>query len=169
MLEAFAAWLGKTPLSAFMAGQGWAVPSVQTLHILAIAVVVSGVVILNLRVLGVVERGQPIGALAHRFVVPSTAAIGVLLVTGLLMIASEPDRALFRTVFWIKMGLLAAAMAATAGMLAGLRASPAWIDAGAAPPPLYKGLAAGLLLAWIAIIIAGRWIGYTEGWPGSPS
>jgi hypothetical protein len=24
------------------------------------------------------------------------------------------------------------------------------------------------LLLWVAIIFAGRWIGYTEGWPGAP-
>jgi len=169
MLERFAAWLGKTPLSAFVAGQAWVVPTVQTVHILAISVVVAGVVILHLRVLGVIEQGQPIGDLARRFVMPSVAAIGVLLLTGLLMIAGEPDRALFRSVFWIKMSLLAIAMAATALMLRGLRASPAWGDAQAAPPLLYKGLAAGLLVVWAVIMIAGRWIGYAEGWPGSPS
>jgi len=169
MLERFAAWLGKTPLSAFVAGQGWVVPTVQTVHILAISVVVAGVVILHLRVLGVVEKDQSIGALARRFALPSAAAIVVLAVSGLLMIAGEPDRALFRYVFWIKMGLLAAAVATTAAMLGGLRASHAWVDAQAAPPVIYRGLAAVFLVVWIAIIIAGRWIGYAEGWPGSPS
>ena len=169
MLEGFAAWLGKTPLSAFVAGRDWVVPTVQTVHILAVSIVVIGVVVLHLRVLGLVEKGQPIGALARRFVMPASAAIGLLAVTGLLMIAGEPDRALFRYVFWIKMGLIVAAMAMTGLMLQGLRATPAWVDAQASPPLLYKGLAAGLLLVWVAIIVAGRWIGYAEGWPGSPS
>ncbi len=169
MLEAFAAWLGKTPLSAFVAGQAWVVPTVQTVHILAISVVVAAVVILHLRVLGVIEQNQPIGVLARRFVSPSAVAIGVLALTGLLMIAGEPNRALFRYVFWIKMALLALAMALSGAMLQGLKTSAAWADAAAPPPPLYKALAAGLLLVWVAIIVAGRWIGYAEGWPGSPS
>jgi hypothetical protein len=75
------------------------------------------------------------------------------------MIAGEPDRALFRYVFWIKMGLLAAAVATTAAMLGGLRASPAWVDAQAAPPVLYKGLAAVLLVVWIAVIVAAGLLG----------
>jgi len=169
MLETFTAWLGKTPLSAFVAGQDWVVPTVQTVHILAISVVVAAVVILHLRVLGVIEQNQPIGVLARRFVAPSAVAIGVLALTGLLMIAGEPNRALFRYVFWIKMALLALALALSGVMLQGLRANAAWVDAAAPPPLLYKGLAAGLLLVWVAIIVAGRWIGYAEGWPGSPS
>jgi len=169
MLEGFAAWLGKTPLSAFVAGHDWVVPTVQTVHILSMSVVVIGVLVLNFRVLGLVEKAQPIGALAHRFVAPSIAAILVLAITGFLMIAGEPDRALFRYVFWVKMGLIVAAMMMTALMLQGLRATPAWVDTQSPPPRLYKGLAALLLLVWLAVIIAGRWIGYAEGWPGSPS
>ena len=169
MLEAFATWLGKTSLSAFVAGQAWVVPTVQTVHILAITVVVAAVVVVHLRILGVIEKRQPIGVLAARFVNPAAIAIGVLLLTGLLMIAGEPDRALFRDVFWIKMALIVAAMAASAGMLRGLSATPSWGNAEVAAPGLYKGLAAALLLVWIAVIVAGRWIGYAEGWPGSPS
>jgi putative copper export protein len=168
MIEAFAAWLGKTPLSAFVAGQDWVVPTVQTLHILAISVVVGGVLILHLRVLGVLEKAQPIGVLARRFAGPAACAIGVLAVTGVLMIAGEPNRALFRYVFWIKMLLLAMAIGLSAAMLRGLKATPAWIDAAVLPPLLYRALAGGLLLVWVAIIVAGRWIGYAEGWPGSP-
>ncbi len=169
MLESFAVWLGKTPLSAFVAGKDWVVPTVQTVHILAISVVVAAVVIVHLRVLGVIERNQPIGVLARRFVAPSVVAIGVLALTGLLMIAGEPDRALFRYVFWIKMTLLVFALALSGAMLQGLKTSAAWVDAAAPSPLVYKGVAAGLLLVWVAIIVAGRWIGYAEGWPGSPS
>ena len=169
MLETFATWLGKTPLSAFVAGQAWVVPTVQTIHILAISVVIAGVVILHLRVLGLREQRQSIGRLAARFTQPAAAAIGVLAVTGLLMIAGEPDRALFRYVFWIKMLLLALAISLSAAMLLGLRATPAWSEPQAPAPSVYKAVAAGLLLVWVAIIVAGRWIGYAEGWPGSPS
>jgi len=169
MLEAFAAWIGKTPLSAFVAGQDWVMPAIQTTHILAIAVLVAGALLLQLRVLGVIEKRHPIGPLAARFVKPSAAAIAVLALTGLLMIVGEPDRALFRYVFWVKMALVAAAIVVSALMLRGLSATPAWTDAGVAPPLLYRGLAGALLVVWVAIIIAGRWIGYAEGWPGSPT
>ena len=84
MLESFAAWLGHTPLNAFVAGQAWVVPLVQTIHILAIALVMGSIAIVHLRVLGLIERGQSVGALAARFVPPSVGAIVILALTCLL-------------------------------------------------------------------------------------
>ena len=169
MLESFAAWLGRTPLSAFVAGEAWVVPTIQTVHILAIAVVMGSVAILHLRVLGIVERRQSIGALAARFVPPSAAAIVVLAITGFLMIASEPTRALFRYVFWVKMTLLLAAIALTAVLLVGLKTADVFDDPARPAPIPFRILALVVLLIWLAIIVTGRWIGYAEGWPGSPS
>ena len=168
MLESFAAWLGGTPLSAFLENQAWAVPTIQVTHILSISVVMAAVAILNLRVLGVIERGQSLGTLTRRFVPPSIVAILVLAVTGLLMIAAEPNRAIFRYVFWAKMSLIAVALVLSAAMLAALKSSGVWTQPrGAAPAPI-KALAVLGLILWLAIIVTGRWIGYAQGWPGSP-
>jgi hypothetical protein len=168
MLESFATWLGATPLTSFLENQAWAVPTIQVMHILSISVVMAAVAILNLRVLGVIERGQSLGALTRRFVPPSIVAILVLAATGFLMIAAEPNRAIFRYVFWAKMGLIAAALVLSAAMLAALKSSGVWIEPrGAAPAPV-KGLAVLGLILWLAIIVTGRWIGYAQGWPGSP-
>jgi hypothetical protein len=168
MLESFAAWLGHTPLNAFVAGEAWVVPLVQTIHILAIALIMGAVAILHLRVLGVIEKGQSVGALAARFVPPSAWAIVVLAVTGFLMISGEPTRALFRYVFWAKMALIVVVIALTSVLLGGLRASAIWSDPTARAPIPSRILAGFVLLIWFAIIVAGRWIGYAEGWPGSP-
>jgi len=168
MLETFAAWLAGTPLSAFVANQAWVVPTVQTVHILAVATVMGAVVIVHLRVLGIVERRQSIGSLAARFVLPSAAAIVILAITGFLMIAGEPTRAIFRYVFWAKMGLLLTVIGLTAALLGGLKASGVTDDAQRPVPLPYQALAILALLIWVAIIVAGRWIGYAQGWPGSP-
>jgi Na+-transporting NADH:ubiquinone oxidoreductase subunit NqrD len=168
MLEAFAAWLGATPLTAFLENQAWAVPTIQVVHILAITVVMGAAVIVNLRILGVVETGQSLAALTRRFVPPSIVAILVLAVTGLLLIAGEPTRAMFRYVFWAKMGLVALALALSAGILAGLNSSGAAADSRVPVPAPLKVLAVLALMIWLAIIVAGRWIGYAQGWPGSP-
>ncbi len=169
LLTRFSSWLTATPLSAFVAGQAWVVPTVQVAHILAIAVVMASVLIINLRVLGLISPSQSLGALIHRFVAPAGAAIIVLALTGLLMIAGEPTRAIFRYVFWTKMALLAVALGISAALLTGLRASGVASDAGRPVPAVYRGLAVAGLLVWLGIIVAGRWIGYAGGWPGSPS
>jgi len=168
MLESFAAWLAGTPLSAFVANQAWVVPTVQTVHILAVATIMGAVVIVHLRLLGVVERRQSVGSLAARFVPPSAAAIAILAITGFLMIAGEPTRAIFRYVFWVKMGLLVAVILLTAALLGGLKAIGVTDDAQRPIPFPYRALAVLALLIWAGIIVAGRWIGYAQGWPGSP-
>lgn len=169
MLESFAAWLGGTPLSAFVADRAWVVPSVQTLHILAIAIVAGGAAILHLRVLGLVEREQSISAVAARFSPWTAGAIVVLAVTGFLMIAAEPTRAIFRYLFWIKMGLLALVIVLTAIQLRALKARGVSDEAQAPVPAPFRLGSALILVVWVGVIISGRWIGYAQGWPGSPS
>jgi hypothetical protein len=168
MLESFAAWLSGTPLTAFIQNAAWAVPTIQVAHILAITVIMGAAAIVNLRILGVIERDQPIGALAARFVPPSALALAVLAATGFLMIAGEPTRAIFRYVFWAKMSLLVLVLVLTALLLGGLKAGGLTADPNARAPVVYRGLAVLGLILWLAIIVAGRWIGYAQGWPGSP-
>jgi hypothetical protein len=168
MLESFAAWLAGTPLTAYIQNEAWVVPTVQVVHILAITVIMGAVAIVNLRVLGVIERGQSIAALTGRFAPPAMVALLVLAATGFLMIAGEPTRAIFRYVFWAKMAMIVVVVLLTAALLAGLKASGAASDPAARAPAPYRVLAVVGLCIWLAIIVAGRWIGYAQGWPGSP-
>jgi len=168
MLNAFATWLAKTPLTAFLGNAAWAVPAIQTVHILSVAVVFGGAVFINLRILGVFETGRPIQAVLGRFLPPLLGAVAILLVTGLLLIASEPNRAIFRTVFWLKMGLILVALAATWGQAR--RAAQS--DAAGRKDGLVLADRVGAILIlglWTAVIFAGRWIGYVSGWPGAPT
>jgi len=168
MLNAFAAWLSRTPLTAFLGNAAWAVPAIQTLHILCVAVVFGGAVFINLRILGLFDTGQSVQAVLRRFLPPLVGGVAVLALTGALLIASEPNRALFRTLFWAKMGLVVIALAASLGE--GRLAFRGAQDAPESPPHfILKALAVTSLGLWIAVIFAGRWIGYVSGWPGSPT
>ncbi|MBV9510485.1 MAG: hypothetical protein JO303_09425 [Caulobacteraceae bacterium] len=168
MLNTFAAWLSTTPLTAFLENAAWAVPTIQTVHILCIAVVFGGAVFVDLRVFGVIETGQPISAILDRHLPAMGVALAVLALTGGLLIASEPNRAIFRTVFWIKMALIAAAFAVTWAQARIARTGHALSEDGRAVP-FYRLLAGASLALWIGVIFAGRWIGYVSGWPGSPT
>jgi len=167
MLNVFAAWLLRTPVTAFLENAAWAVPTIQTLHILCIAIVFGGAVFINLRIFGLIERDEPVAAVLGRFLPPMTVAIVILAITGALLIASEPNRALFRVVFWVKMGLVLLAVAATWTQQRLILTGPARTDGATA---LAIRLVAGLtLLLWVGVIFAGRWIGYATGWPGAPT
>jgi hypothetical protein len=153
-------------LNIAVASHNWVVPALQTVHILSVAVVLSGVLLINLRIAGLVERGQPIAAVLDRYLWPVTIAVIVLAVTGALLIAGEPTRAVFRTIFWVKMGLIVAALALTWSH------RPVFALAGGdaiAPAAGRKLIALLALLLWLGVIVAGRWIAYVEAWPGAPS
>jgi hypothetical protein len=164
-LTHFSTWLAATPLSGFVAGAAWVVPAVQTIHILAVALVIGAAALINLRALDLVDRREPFVAVLDRFLPAIGWAIPVLLVTGLILIAGEPTRAIFRTIFWIKMALLLIAATVTFS----LRGQALTPTTGAAPPVIALKAKAALSIAlWIGVVFAGRWIGYAIGWPGSP-
>lgn len=161
----FTSWLGGTWLTAAVAGHFWVVPALQTIHILSVAVVLSGVLFINLRVVGWLDRGQTIGAVLDRFLAPVAIAIVVLAVTGVLQIAGEPTRALFRVIFWVKMALILAAAALTWSH----RGLVAEGGATVTPPSGRKAIALLALALWLAVIVTGRWIAYVDAWPGAPA
>lgn len=165
-LIGFTSWLGGTGLTAAVAGHFWVVPTLQTVHILAVAVVLAGVLLVNLRIVGIADRTQPVTAVLDRFLVPIAVAVAVLAVTGSLLIAGEPTRALFRTVFWVKMALIVAA-----GLLTWSHrlSFPVGTDGAVVAGPARRTIAVVALLLWLAVIVAGRWIAYVEAWPGAPA
>ena len=162
ILTGFAEWLGRTPLTEVVAGHFWIVPALQTIHILAVAAVLISVLLINLRVAGLVEGGQPVAVILDRYLRPTAIAVAVLAVTGFLLIAGEPTRAIFRTIFWTKMAFIVAALVLTWSH------RPAFAIQGARATPARRGIAVVALLLWLAVIVAGRWIAYVEAWPGAP-
>lgn len=167
-LSAFAAWVGKTPLYDAVAGTAWVVPAVQTLHILAIAVAFASATLIDLRVLGALDAGTPLETVLARFLRPIAAALAVLAVSGLVLIVSEPTRAIFRVVFWVKLALVLLVAVATWWLGRAARARGLAQTAGDVATLDLKIIAGLSLLAWLAIIVAGRWIGYAVAWPGAP-
>src|SRR5438552_18413903 len=108
-LDRFCSWLEQTPLSQAIQTTSWVVPSVQTIHILAIAAVMSSVLMLDLRLLGVVGRDQPLARVCARFRPVIWWALPVLLATGIVMIIGEPARSRANPIFQLQMILLLSA------------------------------------------------------------
>jgi hypothetical protein len=135
------------------------VPAIQTVHILAVALVISSVLLLSLGVFGLHGRGQPLARTVGRFVPAIRWGLPVLLVSGALMITAEPDRALPNPAFQLKMALLVAAAALTWASTRRLQGGSALRAPGAGVGMrVATAVALGL---WLAVLVAGRWIAYT--------
>lgn len=159
-LAALSAWLTDTALSHGLQNVDWLVPAIQTMHILAVALVISSVLLLSLAVFGLHGREQPLARAIERFSPGIGWGLPVLLVSGALMITAEPDRALPNPAFQLKMALLLVATTLTWTYTRRLRRAPA---AGPdAPRSLaLRTVAAVSLGLWLAVLVAGRWIAYT--------
>ena len=157
LLHDFAVWLAHSPINAAVTLRSWFVPEIQIVHIVAIAAVVISATQINLRAFGLIYTEQPQRAVVQVWFRVILIALMVLAVTGFLLIASEPGRALFRTVFWVKMALIVVALAVTAALGQVERPSPL----------VLRALAIVSLLMWVGVVVAGRWIAYAEGWRGA--
>jgi hypothetical protein len=161
-LDQFCSWLKVTKLSVTVQTIEWIVPAVQTVHILAIAAVVSSALALSLHSLGLAGRDRTARQVAHRFLPVIWWALPVLLGTGLVLIVAEPARALENPVFWIKMGLLLTALAVTTVHQAPVKAQETFWEASSGRRLTTKILALTSFVLWVGVIFAGRWIAYVE-------
>ena len=158
-MQQFAKWLEVTPLSLIIQNLLWVIPTVQTVHILAIAVVISSVGMIVLRIFGRSDSDSPLSYSAKRFVPWIWAALGVLVLSGSIMVIGEPVRSLPNPAFQLKMGMLLVAI----GMTIVFQTAVGRMVTDVTPVKLHwrlRFVAFATLCLWLAIIIAGRWIAY---------
>ncbi|WLH43684.1 DUF6644 family protein [Pseudomonas beijingensis] len=157
--ELIIAWIYASPLSTAIRDMSWVVPTVQSVHIVAIAVIFGAAVISDLRLAGVFATDESMGGVVRRYFPWMRAALIVLLLSGLVMVIGEPDRVLVNTTFWLKMFLVVAVFTLTWSVRRPLLrvVGPAQ---GADEKPPIKALAWLSIALWCVVIFCGRWIAY---------
>jgi putative copper export protein len=159
MLE-FANWLASTSLSATVVNNLWMIPAIQSVHIIAIGLLVGALLMLDMRVLGVLSKDQTIAQVNNRYAPWIWGAILVLAISGCLLIVGEPKRELLSFSFWAKMTLLVIGIAIVLAFQSYLKANMAmWKDTGE-PTPRTKFYAILSICIWAAIIFLGRFIAW---------
>jgi hypothetical protein len=161
-LDAFCAQLSATPLSQALQTTEWIIPAVQTVHIIAVATVITSILMVDLRLMGFTARSQSIATVAHRYLPLVWYALPVLLLTGATLIIAEPSRSLQNPVFMLKMGLLLLAVSVTLTCQLPLRKDARYWDEPASRRRKLRLLGYLSLPLWIAILFAGRWIAYVQ-------
>lgn len=162
-LDAFCAGLAGTPASQTIKSVAWIIPTLQTVHILAVATVMTSVLMIDLRLLGVGARERTMAWIARRFLPYVWWPLPVLLATGASLIVAEPVRTLESPVFLIKMGLLILAAGVTLVCQVPLRRDAQHWERSANLRWAARGIAIASLSLWVAIVFAGRWIAYAQG------
>jgi hypothetical protein len=163
-MEALSLWLSQTSLNTFLRDQLGFLAALQAVHIMAVAMVGSSVLMIDLRLLGWAERSQTVAQVAHRYVPWLWGGLVVLTLTAIPLIIAEPQRDLTNWTFQLKMAMIALGIAITIGFVRSLKHTT---DSSAKSPNNTSSNAVTHLLAvftlvlFVAIAVAGRWIGYT--------
>jgi hypothetical protein len=155
MMAQLSQWVASLPLSLVMRRITWLVPVLQTLHILSTGIVLSSVVMIDMRVWGA-SRSDTAIARSERFMPWMWTALAVATLTGIALMLASP-RSFRDGAFVAKLYLMTAAVVATAVLPSMLRRNACGgRDAGV--PAQLVGLAA--LLLWLGATLAGRgrWI-----------
>ncbi len=136
------------------------VPTIESVHVLALVLVVGSIMRVDCRLLGIGNKDRPFTQIAAEMLPWSWSAFAVAAVAGALMFSSKAMTYYDNVPFRLKVCCLVLAGANMAYFhLVSMRDVPNW-DHGATPRA--AKFAGGLsLLLWVVIVGAGRWIGFT--------
>ena len=164
-MKQFAEWLSTTFLSVFIQNHNsWVIPTVQSIHIVGIGVVLGSVFMIELRILGWAGTDQTLRQTTSRFAPWLTGALCLQLATGILMVIGEPVRELVNFSFWLKMFLVAVGALIVAIFLITLPKHQQQWEETLVNRRSIKSLAILTFLIWVCIIILGRLIAYDHVW-----
>ncbi len=161
-IQTILGWLQATSLATSVRESSFWFPSVEALHVLAVAFVAGSVAVVDLRLLGVAVFSRSIRQLMHDVLPFTWSAFGFAVLTGGILLSSAAVSYSHNLPLRLKMTLLALA---AANMLifhtTTCRDISRWDEAVRTPIPARLAGAASLLL-WILIIACGRWIGFAN-------
>jgi hypothetical protein len=157
MLLPFFQWVEATTLSKTISMSPWAFAVIESVHLLALAVIGGAVLMLDFRFLGLGLKRQTIGEIAREAQPWLVGSLIVMLTTGIALFVSEPIKCYYSTPFWVKMTSLALAMLFTFTV----RRKVALADETRVRPIWFKMVALVSLTLWSSVGAAGRWIGFS--------
>jgi hypothetical protein len=162
LLQQFCQWLYDSGMGTAIRESIWVFPIIETVHVLGITLLVGTVAILDLRLLGLALKGEPVSRVASGVLPLTWAGFAVMFVSGFLLFWSEAAKSYGNPAFRLKLLLL---------LLVGLnplifhftiyRSVSEWNERIVTPPRARLAAILSLTL-WSGIICAGRAIAYYQ-------
>ena len=155
MLAAIGDWVAATPYAEWAASSPYAYPAANTVHVLALVLLLGGIGLVDLRVLGAF-RSLPLQPLSRALVPIAATGVLILAASGSILFAADAEAFARQGTFRLKLILIAIALANVAlfRLLYGAAAAD--------PPPTgARLLALASLLLWTSVAICGRMIAYS--------
>jgi hypothetical protein len=163
-LTAFADTLQQSGISEWMRGSLKALPIIEAIHVMAVAVVFGTIFIVDLRLLGYRDMARPFSRVFGETLRWTWIGFGLAVVTGSLLFLPNARTYVANTAFALKMlGLLGAGINMAVFELTTRRTVASW-DSKQQVPMAARIVGATSILIWTWVIVCGRWIGFTKGY-----
>lgn len=147
-------WISAWPTSVWLQESATAYLLVNAAHILGIGLLVGAILPLDLRLMGCF-RHTPLEVLGSFLRRSAATGLGLAIITGVWLFSVNPAEYLANDAFVWKLGLLAVALCNIAYQYLKRR------DQELPTTPLTTRVVAGISFClWLAVVIAGRWIGF---------
>jgi hypothetical protein len=155
-------WLQTTRIASAIGESELLFPWIESVHVLAIVLVVGTISIVDLRLLGVASLDLTVRRLMSDVIPYTWAAFAVAAISGSLMFSSDAVHYAHNFFFLGKLVLLVlAGLNMAVFHLLGVRDIERW-DTGTGNTPLAAKAAATIsLVVWIGVVAFGRGIGFT--------
>jgi hypothetical protein len=152
----FFKWADQTWLHDFVSDSTWMFPAIEGVHIVALALLFGAVIVLNLRLLGIMQRQRPAADLGRELGPWIFCSLVIILTTGVMLFFSEATRSFHSGPFRLKMVLLVSAI-----FFHYVVSKRIVNREDSRPHPLLdKTAAVFAILLWVSIGFAGRAIGF---------
>jgi hypothetical protein len=150
-----------TPVATAIRESTWLFPTIETLHVLSIVLVVGTIMIVDLRLINVAGRRRGVSELMNEVLPWTWGAFACAVVTGSLLFSSSAVKYWHSATFEYKMiMLLIAGINMAVFHLGAYRKVHLWDRASMTPTG--ARVAGGMSLAiWVTVVALGRWIGFT--------
>jgi hypothetical protein len=161
LIAQLAAWLEQSSLGVAIAESDWLFPIIETVHVIAIALVVGSIVTLDLRLLGFAWRKRAVTEVAADVLPLTWICFVVAVIAGALMFVSAAQKYIHDLPFQLKMVLLILA-GVNMAVFHSLTYAKVQVWNHQTRTPRGARIAAALsLLFWISIVGCGRLVGFT--------
>jgi hypothetical protein len=153
----FFQWCEASAVGTAIRTSPWAFAVIESVHLLGLAAIGGAVLLVDLRLLGLGLRRQPVAQVARDAQPWLVGSLVVMLSTGVALFLSESIKCYYSTPFWVKMTSLLLAIVFTFTV----RRKVALADAVRMRPIWQKVVALVSLALWFSVGASGRWIGFS--------
>ena len=150
-------WFELTTVGEIIRSSVWLFPFIEAFHLVAFGVLGGAVLLVDLRLIGLAFRSQPVARVAQEMKPWLQRSLAVAVVSGSLLFVSESVKCYYSEAFWIKITGLFVALIFTAT----IRRKVTMAEAGNIGPIWNRLVGVVSIGLWATVAWGGRWIGFS--------